>query len=121
MAAAVADTTLAPGEDSSLVGRPALPWPDTTLTTLAAAGHRGGGGARGGHANTPLQVLVLVLVWCDCSPATATQRPPDRAEPAASSVLTRPWHRPLGLARASHVADTRPPRGEHCLAVSTCL
>ena len=82
---------LAPGEDSSLVGRPALPWPDTTLTTLAATGHRGGvrggGGARGGHANTPLQVLVLVLVWCDCSPATATQRPPDRAEqqPLASS------------------------------------
>ena len=104
MAAAVARTTLAPGEDSSLVGRPALPWPDTaltTLTTLAATGHRGGG--RGGHANTPLQVqvLVLVLVWCDCSPATATQRPPDRAEPAASSVLTRPWHRPLGLARAT--------------------
>ena len=49
MAAAVADTTLAPGEDSSLVGRPAVSSPDTTLTNLAATGHRGGvrGGARG--------------------------------------------------------------------------
>ena len=49
MAAAVANTTLhchQPGEDTSTVGRPALPWPATTLATLATTGHRGGPGAR---------------------------------------------------------------------------
>ena len=46
VAAAVANTTLhchQPGEDTSTVGRPALP-----ATTITTTGHRGEGGGMGG-------------------------------------------------------------------------